>query len=660
MHSGSHGRYVPALDGMRALAVAAVLAFHGGIPWVQGGFLGVDAFFVLSGYLITTLLLTEWQRTGGIALVDFWGRRARRLLPALLLMMMVVTIWAPRLLPPEEVRLLRGDGVAAIFYVANWRMIFKGGDYFSQTAAPSPLQHTWSLGIEEQFYLLWPVLLLAMLAARQPLRRVFVMCLAGAVVSAIALALAYRTAGPVRAYYGTDTRAACLLIGAGLAALLATRGRHAGNIEPGRRRSSIAALAVLAAAATAWAWVHMSGTGSYLYYGGMTAAALAVAVIIAHITIVPDGVTARALSVPPLPALGRISYAVYLWHWPVFIAANAELTGLHGAPLFMLRCLITVGIAILSYVVVEGPIRSRVKLRRRSVALFGSLGAVAAGVALVILTTTAPPVPPGGTDGPVADGIDQVSPQPTGPGSVDAGSPRSSPSALTRHRRPGAPVIVDVFGDSIAWSLVAYLPRHPGFDVRDRTLLGCGVTRTAPYRYFGTTYPRLKSKCQRWPRLWEGAIASDNPDVAFILVGRWETMNRVLKGRWTHVGDPKFDALLRLELERAIRVAGSQGARVVVATEPYNRRGEQLDGSLFPEDQPQRVTDWNRVLRSVAAAHPNVRVVEFCARVSPGGQFTMTAGGVRVRTDGVHLTPEGVKSWIAPWLVPQLLAAAPT
>jgi hypothetical protein len=167
------------------------------------------------------------------------------------------------------------------------------------------------------------------------------------------------------------------------------------------------------------------------------------------------------------------------------------------------------------------------------------------------------------------------------------------------------------------------------------------------------------SKCQRWQRLWTRAVASDNPDVAFILVGRWETMNRVLNGRWTHVGDPAFDAHLRSQLDRAILVAGARGARVVLATEPYNRRGEQLDGSLYPEDEPQRVTDWNGVLRSVAAAHPGVRVVDFGARVSPGGRFTFTAGGVRVRTDGVHLTPSGVQRWIAPWLWPQLLAAAP-
>ena len=229
----------------------------------------------------------------------------------------------------------------------------------------------------------------------------------------------------------------------------------------------------------------------------------------------------------------------------------------------------------------------------------------------------------------------------------------------THHRRPGQPVVVDVFGDSIAWSLVAYLPRVPRLDVRDRTMLGCGVTRTAPFRYFGQTYPRLMTKCQHWPQLWRRAVASDNPDVAFILVGRWETMDRVLNGRWTHVGHPDFDAHLRSQLELAIMHAGSRGAQVVLATEPYNRRGEQLDGSVYPEDQPQRVTDWNRVLRSVVASHPGVKVIDFSARVSPSGHYTSTAGGVQVRADGVHLTPTGVQNWIAPWLFPELLAAAP-
>ena len=158
--------YVPALDGVRALAVTAVLCFHGGLPWAAGGFLGVDAFFVLSGYLITMLLFTEWQRTRRIDAVAFWGRRARRLLPALLVMVAVVAVTAPRLVSTAELGPLRADGWATLLYVNNWQMISNGGDYFAVTAAPSPFEHTWSLAIEEQFYLVWPVLLVVLLRGR--------------------------------------------------------------------------------------------------------------------------------------------------------------------------------------------------------------------------------------------------------------------------------------------------------------------------------------------------------------------------------------------------------------------------------------------------------------------------------------------------------------
>ena len=214
--------------------------------------------------------------------------------------------------------------------------------------------------------------------------------------------------------------------------------------------------------------------------------------------------------------------------------------------------------------------------------------------------------------------------------------------------------MVAVFGDSLAWTLVSYLPTTPGLEVLDRTMLGCGVARSAPYRYFGQLYPHVADDCRDWPRLWQHAIEVDDPDVALVFVGRWETMDRVVDGEWGHVGQAAVDAYLRSELELAIRTAGAHGARVVLATEPYNRRGEQLDGSLFPEDQPERVTAWNALLREVALDHPRVRVVDLGARITPDGEFSWDAGGFQLRTDGVHLTPSGVQGWIAPWLVPQL------
>src|SRR5215469_9867848 len=185
--------YRPALDGVRALAVAAVVLFHAGVPGLTGGFLGVDAFFVLSGFLITSLLLAEHTRRGRIGLAAFWGRRARRLLPALLVMLVAVVLTGRYLLPAVEVRLLRGDALAALGYVANWRMIYRGSDYFAQTSAPSPLQHTWSLGIEEQFYLIWPLVVVVVFAlfARRA-RALLVIASLGAVASAVACVLLFR------------------------------------------------------------------------------------------------------------------------------------------------------------------------------------------------------------------------------------------------------------------------------------------------------------------------------------------------------------------------------------------------------------------------------------------------------------------------------------
>src|SRR4051812_28799245 len=199
-------RYRPALDGIRAVAILAVFGYHLEYRWLRGGFLGVDVFFVLSGYLITGLLLAEYQRTGRISLIGFWLRRAKRLLPALFFMIVAVAVWLHFKAAPFELPLRRRDLFWTLFYGANWHFVASGQDYFAQFASASPLRHTWSLAVEEQFYLLWPLIVLAALTGAIRRWKIGTICGAGIVTSAAAMILLYDPGDPSRAYYGTDTR----------------------------------------------------------------------------------------------------------------------------------------------------------------------------------------------------------------------------------------------------------------------------------------------------------------------------------------------------------------------------------------------------------------------------------------------------------------------
>jgi hypothetical protein len=211
---------------------------------------------------------------------------------------------------------------------------------------------------------------------------------------------------------------------------------------------------------------------------------------------------------------------------------------------------------------------------------------------------------------------------------------------------------VDVLGDSVGWTLVHYLPSTPGFKFVDRTEMGCGVVRGGPYRYFGQEFQARKI-CDTWPSRWSREIRADHPDEILLVVGRWETMDRIYRGAWTHVGAAGFDRYLTQSLGQAIDRLGSTGARVIIANEPYNRRGEQPNGQLYPEDTPARVDSWNAIVTQVVARHPGTTLLNLNRKLCPRGRFTWTVHGVTVRSDGVHLTPQGVQ-WLTPWLVSRL------
>jgi hypothetical protein len=200
----------------------------------------------------------------------------------------------------------------------------------------------------------------------------------------------------------------------------------------------------------------------------------------------------------------------------------------------------------------------------------------------------------------------------------------------------------------MAWTMMRYLPPTPGFRLIDYTTIGCGIARGGPYRSTGETINQ-KPECETWPARWAQRINHDRPDVVLLIIGRWETVDRVNEGHWTHIGDPAFDGYLRGELRRALDVLGSTGARLVVTTTAYNRRGEQPDGSLYPEDEPDRVDAWNTLLRRVIGQRRNTTVLDLNEKLCPDGVYTNKVDGIKMRSDGLHPTPEAVK-WLTPWL----------
>jgi peptidoglycan/LPS O-acetylase OafA/YrhL len=659
----SEPRFRPDLEGFRGIAILLVLLCHARLPGAEAGFIGVDVFFVLSGFLITGLLMTEHRRTGRVRLGPFWGRRARRLLPALLLVLVTVAVVSRTLLPEAELGQLRWDALAALGYVANWRMIYRGGDYFAATAPPSPLQHTWSLGIEEQFYILWPLLVLLVLRTGRSRPVLLIICAAGTVVSAVVCALVYHPQGdPGRAYYGTDARAGALLLGCLVAVALHNRSVHPGRWLP-------AGAAVCTAGLVA-AWMFARGTDTWLYRGGLTALAAAVAVVLAYLVLTPTGWGARMLSVAPLAWLGRVSYGVYLWHWPLFQWLTAERTGLTGAGLVAARMAAALGAATLSFYLVESPLRRALTVRRqiRRVLTWRAVVPITAvclgGTALIVLGATAVPVRPASaalstTDAPLAGTDPRAASAAPSVGSAPATRPGTGPMARPG-RRPGALPRVTILGDSVAWTIGAYLPAHPQVAVANRAVQGCGIARLPDIRYIGaphTNYPG----CDQWDQSWRRSIAGDDPDVSMILLNRWELMDRKLDGRYQHVGEPDFDAYLTKELNLAIDIGAGSGARVVLLTAAYTHRAERPDGGLWPEDTPERVNAWNQLLQGVAKAHPaRPAILDLNHLVCPNATFTWNVNGLKIRSDGLHFPPAGVQKVIAPWLLPQLVQTATT
>jgi len=594
-------RHVPALDGLRGLALLGVLLFHanGVLP---GGYLGVDLFFVLSGYLITSLLLAEQRETGRIALSAFWVRRARRLFPALLSLMPVVAIYGRYFARTEELRTVRAQALAALAYVANWQAIFQHKSYWQLFAAPSPLEHTWSLSIEEQFYVLWP-LLVTFLLRRYTSRTLLAVSLLFSALSMTAMVFLFDAENTTRAYLGTDTRMAGILLGAALATLIAPN-----RTFEARTVRALDACGVLVSVGFAFAWCKLRGTDPFLYHGGFWLTELGALVLITCAVAGRQSLVARALAFRPLTLLGTISYGVYLWHWPVNVFLTADRIHVHGFALHALRFGLTFAIAIVSYRFLEQPIRRHGVPFNRP--LYIVPAAVALSIFLIVHSTH-------------AEG-------------------RSVPPALSAELPPLPPDDVRyrilVFGDSTAnslgWSLRNLHERGVAVELMGKD--GCNM---------------LEDTCRG--SQWVEEIRGLHPNVSMVYLAGVFLYGFHVKGDWHTACRPDWDAKLQQVLSLRFHELEQESGLVFTATVPYPvgpYENDASDRKMFHD----RVDCINTVIRKSVAAVPGVGLIDVAAHLCPGGVCQQDVGASEpVRPDGVHFSIDASKG-LARWVYDEL------
>jgi peptidoglycan/LPS O-acetylase OafA/YrhL len=480
----SNQRYMPGLDGLRALAVSAVIAYHLGLGWASGGLLGVGVFFTLSGYLITDLLLAQKEQ-GRLRLADFWRARARRLLPALFLMLLVISIWVS-IADRSQMGAIRGQVFAAVLYISNWWQSFQHISYFARFGPPSPLNHLWSLSIEEQFYVLWPwLLLLGVHFVRErrrpiPVRpRLAAWTLLLALGSALEMAILFRpTFDPSRIYYGTDTRAFGLLLGAALAMVWPSRsltrpvGPRAGSVL-----DALGVLGLLTIGVLVWRTTEYS---AFMYRGGMVLLSVATVMVLAAVTH-PATRLGRVLGWGPLRWVGVRSYGLYLWHAPIIVLTTPDANRAVQPLRAVLQVAASIAVAALSWRFVEEPIRhgalgrlwaqaqaadwSPRRLPGRVNATVAALAATCLLAALALVGVQAP--------APVRSVVPGVDPQPvtlaadTSGGGVFA--PGTGPAKTTSSAHRAASAGTSAASSSATTPTAPLIAGLPGADPRSKT-----------------------------------------------------------------------------------------------------------------------------------------------------------------------------------------------
>ncbi len=661
--------YQPGLDGLRAIWLFVVMAYHAGFSWMHGGYVSLEVFFVLSGFLITTLLLEERARSGHVELGQFWLRRARRLLPALIVMLVVVSIISVIGGDGTQLTQLRTDLPWATFYAGNWGQIFGDVPYYADTAPL--LRHLWSLGIEEQFYLLWPLAFLLLMRRRiTPVG--CARLLAGLAVTVMAVTFLIQVTGPGPLfgdvertnflYLSTVTRSSGLLLGVA-AAFVWRPWRSARRTWRPQVGTALDLTGLLALIGLAWLAAVTTLTDGYVYQWAL--AVISILSLVAVLTAVHPAARRmrRVLGWRPFVLVGQRSYGLYLWHWPIFIFMGA----IDGSVVKLLPALlVTAVVAEISYRFIERPVREgglerwwrRVGPTRGRRLLLAPVAGVAVFVAVLVSVDADDPAV--GGDATFELPTEATVPPPAA-AQPAAGSAVVETVAPTLTAAPAAlPIGLTIVGDSVGDALASNLPDglDGTFDVTNGGILGCSVYDSGSPLTAHPTFTLSFDFCEGWQDEWAESVRDSGDYLALVVVGGWDVFDhRTADGTVLRFASPEWEAHFTSRVQEGIESLQGAGATKIGLLEVACMRPQDVPQAGVPP-LPERADDarvehLNSVLAGVAATNPGwVTFVEgpdeWCAD-------SAIATDLAMRWDGVHPHRPGAKL-IYETIAPQLLA----
>ena len=669
--------YQPSLDGIRAMSVIGVMLYHAGFTWMHGGFFGVEVFFVVSGFLITSLLIEERDKVGRVDLRLFWLRRFRRLLPALVAVLVVIGVWAVFWGTAEQHTQVRRDYPWALGYLANWSQIFSQETYFSGT--PSLFRHLWSLAVEEQWYLLWPLAFVLIARHRRTDRR------RGWTLASVALCVMVATAvarlfdwprqwfNPLRMsmqpvdttnflYLSTFTRCSGLLLGAAMA-FLWRPWQVAGKPRARATKAlDLAAVAGVVVLLLAFALGDVERNTTYLWLLPLVTVASAVLVAV----VVHPWATASRLvfGSQPMAEIGKRSYGLYLWSWPI-----SRITGAWEGSLskFLLAMAITVPVSEACYRFIETPIRrgalgavwkARERRDRNLIVACGALTSTALAASLFAFYASTDKTFDAAKDtsnevafdldtatGVTSSTLATVVVQPTGSGAAVATvAPTTVPvPPVTQAVLPRRLVIV---GDSTAHSLAINLPTgiEGTFSIGDGSVEGCSVYDSGTAQSARNGFTRSFGGCAGWEQEWVESAQASGAQVAVVVIGAWDVFDVSVDGQVLPFASAANDQRFIAGVQKGIDALGSIGVKVALVEIPC-MRPQDVDGAGVPalpeRGDDVRVAHLNQLLRDIAAANP--ATTTFVAGPAEYCTDETIASSLGHRWDGVHAYKPGAK-----------------